>query len=86
MTRPLAAENKEKQRFPTKLDNREKFKHRGYKIKNAISNVKINFDNFFEIEADDEIVDYDPNDVFPYHYNAETYLNISKKIRKLNIL
>jgi len=72
--------------FPTKLDEREKFKHRGEKIKNAISNVKINFDNFFEIEADNEIVDYDPNDVFPYHYNAETYHNISKKIRKLNLL
>jgi hypothetical protein len=72
--------------FPTKLDKREKFKERGEIIKNTISNVKIHFDNFFEIEADDEIVDYDPHDIFPYHYNKETYSNISIKIRQLKLI
>ena len=72
--------------FPTKLDKREKFKQRGEKIKNTISKIKSHFDDFFEIEADNDIVDYNPNDTFPYHYNKETYIDISTKIRQLNLI
>ena len=72
--------------FPTKLDDRKKFKNRGKKIKSALSIIKKKFKYFYEIEANNNIVNFDPEDKFPYHYNKETYNDIAFKIKRLKLL
>ena len=72
--------------FPVKLDNREKFKTRYSKIKEAIDKAKIEFQPFYSFEVDENIVDWPEVRIpgiegFPYHYNKATYENFSEQIQ-----
>jgi len=77
--------------FPVKLDNREKFKIRYLKIKEAIDKIKDEFRPFYSLEVDESIVDW-PEDSppelkdFPYHYNKETYQNLANQIRSAGVI
>lgn len=72
--------------FPTKLDTRLKFIDRGNKIIDVIENLSKEFNNLYSIKAEDKIVDFPINDkkqfinAFPYHYNYETYRDITNKV------
>lgn len=77
--------------FPVKLDSRENFKIRYLKIKEAIDKVKDKFKPFYSFEVDEKIVDW-PEDSsnelknFPYHYNKETYQNLTDQIRSSGVI
>jgi hypothetical protein len=71
--------------FPVKLDNREKFKLRYNKIKEAIDILETEFQPFYSFTANEEIVDWPEKLIpglenFPYHYNQETYTDLVDKI------
>lgn len=77
--------------FPVKLDNREKFKIRYLKIKEAIDKIKDEFQPFYSFEADEKIVDWpeeSPPELkdFPYHYNKETYQNLANQIKSSGVI
>jgi hypothetical protein len=74
--------------FPVKLDGRDKFKLRYIEIKNAIDVLKNEFQPFYSLEVDEDIVDWPEensfeNEKFPYHYNQNTYKFLSDKVRKI---
>ena len=76
--------------FPVKLDNREKFKTRYSKIKEAIDKAKIEFQPFYSFEVDENIVDWPEVKIpgledFPYHYNKATYESLAQKIDQLGV-
>ena len=76
--------------FPVKLDKREKFQTRYSKIKEAIDKVKTEFEPFYSIEADENIVEWPEERLpglenFPYHYNKSTYKNLADKIRACKV-
>ena len=74
--------------FPVDLDNREKFKIRYSEIKDAINKVKLEFENFYSFEVNENIVDWPQpksKDNFPYHYNKETYIDFAKQINNSNL-
>lgn len=77
--------------FPSILDKREKFKFRQKVILEIINNISANFEPFYSISVNDDIVDFDfseqGNEVkFPYHYNTETYNAFVEKIKQTGIL
>jgi len=77
--------------FPVKLDERKKFKSRYKRIKEAIDQVKMEFQPFYSFEVNEEIVDWPKESSpelksFPYHYNRETYQNLAKQIVKSDAL
>ena len=71
--------------YPSKLDQREKFIQRGKMIKRSISKLKPSFEPFYDIHADNAVVDFHEDDKFPYHYSNKTYKNIASKIMELDI-
>jgi hypothetical protein len=71
--------------YPSKLEQREKFIQRGKMIKRSISKLKSSFEPFYDIHADNAVVDFHEDDKFPYHYSNKTYKNIASKIMVLDI-
>jgi hypothetical protein len=71
--------------YPSKLDQREKFIKRSEVIKKSISKLKPSFEPFYDIYADNAVVDFCEDDKFPYHYSDKTYKNIASKIMALDI-
>lgn len=77
--------------FPVKLDNREKFKIRYLRIKEAIDKIKDEYQPFYSFEADEKIVGWpkeSPPELkdFPYHYNKETYQNLANQIKSSGVI
>lgn len=75
--------------FPTKLDQREKFRCRADAIKTSIERVSKEFSSVYSISIDDAVVDWPElqsgggaADDFPYHYNSATYREFWRKIRE----
>jgi len=66
--------------FPTKLDDREKFKQRGEAILKVIREIKHNYAPFYEFQAEEALIDFHKADNFPYHFNDRTYDDLAEKI------
>jgi len=76
--------------FPIKLENRPKFINRYSKILEAIEKMKLDFQPFFSIVADETVVDWPEKRTpklknFPYHYNNATYEYLANQIKALRL-
>ena len=73
--------------FSTKLDDREKFKLREKKIKEAISTLELEFDNLHQYHAPEHLINWKENDdKFPYHYSNEVYKFLANEISSSKVL
>lgn len=77
--------------FSTKLDNREKFKIRGQKILEIMSDLASQYQNIYSISVDDDVVDWSEFERgqecggLPYHFHTDVFKFFAGKIRLLNI-
>mgnify|MGYP000134235448 CR=1 FL=1 len=68
--------------FPTKFDNREKFKIRYDSIKKALLKVATFYSDIHIIEIPDQLIE-NTGDLFPYHFTEKSKLYVAKEILKL---
>jgi len=58
--------------YPSKLDEKEKFKQRGAAILEAILELAIEYPQIKNLSVPEELVDYNESDRLPYHYSKKT--------------
>jgi len=76
--------------FPTTLEKREKFIQRDKHIQETISHVAQESQPFYQLTADDSIVDWPETKIpglenYPYHYNQRTYQVLAEQVRATGI-
>ena len=76
--------------FPATLDDREKFKQRHKAIREAADRIAPEFQPFYSLAVDDELVDWDEDRTpemwsFPYHYNRRTYEAFAQMVRDTGV-
>jgi len=77
--------------FPTKLEQRSKFKLRHKLIVEVIEGLAEQYKPLYSIDLDPSIVRAPEDEVegledFPYHYNQQTYEELARQVRELNVL
>lgn len=69
--------------FPTKFENRAKYKERGKAIENVMEKISHLFSNIKIVKLD--FCEKRKEDNMPYHFSNETYELLAKKISELNL-
>ncbi|MBU0730881.1 MAG: hypothetical protein KKE17_01505 [Proteobacteria bacterium] len=77
--------------YPVELEAREKFRHRGQKIKEIVENLCSRHGMLHSVSVDESLVARPENCIdelkdFPYHYNGLTYGDLVGKISRLGLV